>query len=805
MTRGEGSQEQGRLTCPGFGGEIGRSVHATGALPEVPQVTFRGRTVLLRDAETAVERVVEERGRVGVWTLMAVFGDGAGMTAVFEELGRAEGRIAFVAEEGPRLELAKSLEPTEAGGQVWYRGHVKDDVLPGRRDVLRDELIEGGKDPDPEEVRACFPPVRHAFFEGVERSHTFVGTPLSADVTPLYYRDVPMVSRVPPAVVAPEIAQAIAAANLWEGLIGGWLPVVRTVYPVGVDDCWEVVAFAPPERATVCMQPVWYRFIKVNAGDVVDVQYIDSFMPYPATACGDPADFYCSLLTTHAYWHDQLDAAMRLRVPEGWIEDFSRHAMALERITRRGNHPKYGVVERAYAGEEHDGFQDALTATVICALEWGLFSAARGYLDYYFRHFVRLDGTIKYRGPEIGKYGVMLTCLALYYDYTEDYSLLCEHDQKVKAIARLLVTRWEDARRLDPGDPAYGMIKGRHEADISFLTPTLSELDYERPYLSNSAEAWRGLRDLAGAWRRIGERRHDAEMSDRGAALAQQGAALLEDARRGVERTWLEKDGEAGLPIIAGATTFYWEAPYRGRPESYDENRVWSELFHSGILPKEAVERILAIAGERGDTTLGLFTNRVLVVGFLVAEAVQGLLQHDLVPEALLVFYAHAFHAHTRGTWTAIECVDMDRDRGAHNPYCVPAQMTVPTIAKWLLVFEDPLDGMLTLGQGVPRAWLQDGKDVGVERCPTRWGPVSYAVRSRLTEGQIEADVALPPRPGASVRLRLRLPGAHVAERVEVIERDDVNPSLEGDLISFPKGTLGRVALRVWCARAGED
>jgi hypothetical protein len=405
----------------------------------------------------------------------------------------------------------------------------------------------------------------------------------------------------------------------------------------------------------------------------------------------------------------------------------------------------------------------------------------------------------------MGKYGVMLTCLAQYYDYTEDYSLLCEHDQKVKAIARLLVTRWEEARRLDPSDPAYGMIKGRHEADISFLTPTLNELDYEQPYLSNSAEAWRGLRDIANAWQRIGDHRNDAEMVERGAILAHNAAALLEDARRGVERTWLEKDGESGLPIIAGSTTFYWEAPYRSRPESYDENRVWSELFHSGILPKEAMERILEIAGERGDTTLGIFTNRVIIVGFLVAEAVQGLLQHDLVPEALLVFYAHAFHAHTRGTWTAIECVDMDRDRAAHNPYCVPAQMTVPTIVKWLLVFEDPLDGTITLGQGVPRAWLQDGKEVGVERGPTRWGPVSYAVRSRVNEGRIDADVVLPPRPGATVRLRLRLPGAYVAERVEVIDRDDVKLSLEGDLVRFPRATLGKVALRVWCARTGDD
>ena len=262
-----------------------------------------------------------------------------------------------------------------------------------------------------------------------------------------------------------------------------------------------------------------------------------------------------------------------------------------------------------------------------------------------------------------------MSCLAQYYDYTEDYSLLLEHDRKVDAIVRLLVTRWQEARGLDRGDPAYGMIKGRHEADISFLTPTLNEMDYERPYLSNSAEAWRGLRDMASSWKRLAGHREDAEMSQRATALSQKAAALLVDARRGVERSWLEKDGVMGLPIIAGSPSFYWEAAYRSRPESYDENRVWSELLHSGILSWESVERILEVAGARGGTTLGILTNRLHVVGFLVAEAVQGLLQHDLVPEALLVFYAHAFHAHTRGTWTAIECVDMDR--GSCGPYAV--------------------------------------------------------------------------------------------------------------------------------------
>jgi hypothetical protein len=173
-----------------------------------------------------------------------------------------------------------------------------------------------------------------------------------------------------------------------------------------------------------------------------------------------------------------------------------------------------------------------------------------------------------------------------------------------------------------------------------------------------------------------------------------------------------------------------------------------------------------------------------------------------LVPEALLVFYAHAFHAHTRGTWTAIECVDMDRDRGAHTPYCAPAQVTVPTIAKWLLVFEDPLDRTIILGQGVPRAWLVHGKEFGVERSPTRWGPVTYTVRSQLDEGRVDAEIVLPPRPGATVRLRLRCPADYVPERAEVLGRSELKAHVDGDMISLPTGALGKVALSVWCTRA---
>lgn len=791
------------LACPGFRHETSDASRDPQAVAdEAPRVAFRGSAVrLATGAESAQPIALHDR--VGSWTLMAVFSGDTGMTAVFEEIHSACGRIAFVDSDGLRLELHKSLEPTAENGQRWYRGHAKNEVLPGQPDILRHELLEGGTDPDPGEVRACYPPVRRAHFEGVDRPHTFIGTPESADVIPHYYAALPMVTRVTPEVVAPGTAAAMAAENLWEGLVGGWLPAIRTVYPLGDDECWELIAFAATDGVTAFLQPAWYRYTHLRGGEIVEVKYVDSYVPYPDLGTAGEAHFYRALKRLHDFWEARLRPAMRVHTPEPWIADFCRHSIAREHITRRGDHPKYGIADRAYGGEEHDGFQDALTNSLTCNLEWGLFDVARAHLDYYLRHFVRRDGTVRYRGPEIGKYGVMLSCLAQHADYSGDDSLLLDHDQKIRSIANLLLQRWQEARSGDPGDPAYGMIRGRHEADISFLTLTLNDMDYERPYLENSALTWRGLRDIASTWRRVAENRGDSELLARATALADDAAALLIDARQGVERSWIEKDGIVGLPIIAGSDSFYWEFPYRSQPESFDENRVWSELFHSGVLSRETIQKILNIAAQRGHTTLGVFNNRKSLVGFLVSESEQGLLQHDLIPEALLVFYAHAFHAHTRGTWTAIECVDMDRDRAQHSPYCLPAQATIPIITKWLLVYEDPVTRVITLARGAPRAWLDDGLGYGVEGAPTRWGAIGFRMQSHLRDGYIDAEIDLPHRPGAEVQLRLRAPDRLVPGRAESLGAEDVAVRLSADTVGLPPGTSGTVRLRIWCGREG--
>ena len=38
-------------------------------------------------------------------------------------------------------------------------------------------------------------------------------------------------------------------------------------------------------------------------------------------------------------------------------------------------------------------------------LEWGLYPTAKGVLDNYFTYYVKVRGTVMYRGPELAQYG----------------------------------------------------------------------------------------------------------------------------------------------------------------------------------------------------------------------------------------------------------------------------------------------------------------------------------------------------------------------------------------------------------------
>jgi hypothetical protein len=113
-----------------------------------------------------------------------------------------------------------------------------------------------------------------------------------------------------------------------------------------------------------------------------------------------------------------------------------------------------------------DGFQDTFTTTAQAALEMGAVLWARGLIDHQFKHYVRLDGMIHYRGEEIAQSARMLTILSLCYSYAIcDAEFLLRHFEKAKGLAGWLIGRRSLSLGYDRNDPRYGMCARAHAAE----------------------------------------------------------------------------------------------------------------------------------------------------------------------------------------------------------------------------------------------------------------------------------------------------------------------------------------------------
>src|SRR5207249_4123294 len=236
----------------------------------------------------------------------------------------------------------------------------------------------------------------------------------------------------------PEITRELAAKQ-FEGLIGGWMPAVRKVMPLSDTAYLEVVVFGDVEARDKFVVQTWHRTARIENGKISKVVYGHSYPAFPPRRKDpEPQAFYRALLVFAEYWERQLRDAAPVAIPEETYANMSRHAIVRELMVRPGGvYPKYGAVDRDYYGSEYDGFQDIFTSSVYTNLEWGRFTAAAQIIDNYFGDFVDEKGMINMRGPETAQFGMTLSLLARYYNYTRDAALLQKHRPKIEATAAL--------------------------------------------------------------------------------------------------------------------------------------------------------------------------------------------------------------------------------------------------------------------------------------------------------------------------------------------------------------------------------
>lgn len=756
---------------------------SAGNQPDITELRVRSldssqqRAVMLEGPQRK-EVPVPLHGKVGPWTLMAVLREPQGGAAVFENVEDRKGSIVYVGQQGLILALPKSLEPTSVAQASLYRGRTMDEIGTARTDVLGAELLAGNGDPRYADVAAALPPLRVP---------TFVGTRHS-DEKPTYdYGGFSDEIYVDAGKIFTEIQDARNKHDVWEGLVGGWLPVVRFVFPAGEQRYWEETIFADEEPGHFWTQPVWYRVLLVDGGQLKEAHYFYHHLPFPPRGEPAAADYYQALLNVHATWKHDLDPPMKVDVPDPRILDFCLRSLSLEMITRVEDHPKYGYpplgginVFGGYGYNNVDTFQDTFNADVTAFLEWGLFDIAGRYIDDYFTNSVRADGSIDTRGPEIGQYGKMLEVVARYYSYTKDDALLRKHQEKIQAIVSLFYSLRKESKQVPADDISYGIVRGWSEHDSSLK---VHPYRFMQPHFSNNAEAARGFHDLGQVWIEVGRKHSDEALELQGRRMLQESEDMKKDLNAAIEKSVDRKQNPAYLPAVAG------DIP------TYGKQRAYSEMLDSGELTAEQAKIIVENLAANGGSMFGLLRYGTNLDGFLDFGPAYARLQFDWVREFLLLYYAHMAHIYSPGTWTSVESSKIDGTLG--GPYCTPAQVTIPTLTKWMLVFEEPDDSVVWLARATPRTWLEQGKKIAVTSAPTRFGKISYELRSNVEKDRISAVIHAPEDSAATIKLRCRTPGAKKMRGVMINGEKWTDFSPEQEVVVVPSRFKGEVTVEI--------
>jgi len=697
----------------------------------------------LAAATGAKPEAVPVGGQWEGWRVAATLAEPEPIAVLEREFDRW-GLFVYLGQQGVVAEVRKAVGRLDAIERPCARfpADYFEQLLAAKEDVLARKVLASGDDPSYEAVAAYLAPLQ---------TYTFLGSPESAKkhvVQPdgaiglLPNRWGPRkpleTTLFDPADVLPDDFLA-HPRHVKLGSLGGYLPAVNQGYwdaekRIG----WELCALADVGESC----PTLVRVRRTDAGP-------QFYRLDPLQRVDDGRAFFAALLRLKQSWDAFFDGGMRLDVADRRVRDAARSAIARALSGYVGLHPKYGMGGYWGADDRHDGFPPTTLSLCTCLLDWGFAEAAGERLGYYLDRFVQPDGTLTYYGPAVAEYAELLDRAAQYVRRTGDAAWLDAHRPALDAIAgHLLRLRQGSLQSQAPDAPGYGLLFGGAEAD------TRKDTAY---YFSGSAWGRRGLHELGSLYVDQGQRRPDAALVEQGRKLLEEAEALRKDLFRAVERSVIRSGDQAFLPPIAGHKEPF-DTMTQDRLASYTNYRYWLETLSARCLAPEHERMMLDFRRANGGELLAMTRFSGHLDDWPFWHQAVALLSHDRISHYLLGYYAHLAHHQTPGTFTAYEQVPI-RGYGFRREqadYCVPSQLTVPIMTRWMLVFEERDADVLWLGRAVPRRWLASA--LTVDGALTRWGRVALRIEPsddlRRMTARVTLDGDVAPRPTVMLRVR---------------------------------------------------
>lgn len=480
-----------------------------------------------------------------------------------------------------------------------------------------------------------------------------------------------------------------------------------------------------------------------------------------------------------AYWKGILGEGVDLHIPEEIVNNAWR-ALVIQNLTlinRDSLHYSYGnTYDRTYAVETLD--------TVISLVQSG----------YYQRTKPLIEDINDYKQTGLEYHSTA----GLINGYFQHY-MLYRDDQFIRKNLAYII------------DGCERIIHDRSKTDNGLLPPAdfCGDIPGQKIYaISVNALSWRALRDSGHLLKMLG-------MDQLGQKYLDEAASYRQAIRKAVEASAIKVGNLTFIPLrLYDKSVKPLEHIVATVYGSYYNLLMPYVLSSEVFAPNDPItDSIMQYLENKGGRLLGLVRfedgiDALYGLGYNIA-----LLKRNEIDKFLVAFYAMLAHGFTRDTFVGGEVTSLytfedcpyELRRMGNPPNSTSNALFLQSL-RYMLVLENDSqhDGVydeLHLLRGTPRAWLEDGKIIRLRNVPTYFGPVSLEVHSRISEGQIEANIRCPDRnPPDRITLTLRLPSGYMLESVEANGKPLEDFDADTGLVRLGVST-GSVEIRAKCRR----
>ena len=376
-------------------------------------------------------------------------------------------------------------------------------------------------------------------------------------------------------------------------------------------------------------------------------------------------------------------------------------------------------------------------------------------------------------GYEMGGYnqhhGFVLWCLGEHYWYTRDIDWLRRAAPKIiKGCEWLIQQRKRTITEADRS-PIRAIERGLLPAGC------LEDIKDWRFWLSTNVYSWWGMQNAAAALDDAGLPEGKRLLAEAAAyrqdilkafteAMQRSPVVRLRDGswiphippevhRRGRTFGWITETLEGPIHMIRTGIIEPWARISTWIIKDFEDNLYISEQYGYNITGQEFDRYWFSRGG-------------ISMQANLLCNPIPYLLRDE--PKHFLRAYFNAFAVSywpdTR-MMTEHALPDIGDHRGDHYKSSDEANSTY-----WLrMMFIQERGNQLVLGAAVPRYWLADGKNCGIENARTYFGPMSVKYESKTSKGRIEMTIDPPRRnPPKTIYARFRHPEGKRITRCEI-------------------------------------